>query len=67
MLGTEVSVRLWHDDADKGRALVEEVFLEVQRIDQLMSTYKEDSRISEINREAATRPVVAGAPWIFQS
>jgi thiamine biosynthesis lipoprotein len=60
MLGTEVSVRLWHDDAESGQALVEDVFREVQRIDQLMSTYKEDSRISEINREAATRPVVAG-------
>lgn len=60
MMGTEVSVRLWHDDADKGRSLVEAIFAEANRIDQLMSTYKEDSRISEINRYAATRPVVAG-------
>ena len=60
LMGTEVSVRLWHDEADKGRALVEQVFLEAERIDRLMSTYKEDSRISEINRAAADRPVVAG-------
>jgi thiamine biosynthesis lipoprotein len=60
MMGTEVSVRLWHEDADKGRALVEQVFREAKRIDQLMSTYIEDSRISEINRDAADRPVVAG-------
>lgn len=60
MLGTEISVRLWHDDADQGGVLLEAVFAEVQRIDQLMSTYKDDSQISEINRRAASVPVVAG-------
>ena len=60
MLGTEVSVRLWHDDPDKGRALVEQFFTEVDRIDQLMSTYIEESEISKINREAAQHPVQAG-------
>ncbi|MGI9219506.1 MAG: FAD:protein FMN transferase [Woeseiaceae bacterium] len=60
MLGTEVSVRLWHEDPDRGRALVEQVFRETKRIDQLMSTYIEDSEISAINRDAATQPVVAG-------
>ena len=60
MMGTEISVRLWHEDPGKGRALVEQVFKEAQRIDLLMSTYIDDSRISEINREAANHPVVAG-------
>jgi FAD:protein FMN transferase len=60
MMGTEVSVRLWHDDVAKGEEIVEQVFAEAERIDQLMSTYKEDSRISEINRLAAQEPVVAG-------
>ncbi|MDH5302549.1 MAG: FAD:protein FMN transferase [Gammaproteobacteria bacterium] len=60
LMGTEVSVRLWHEDADTGRRLVEDIFAEANRIDLLMSTYKEDSRISEINRHAASAPVVAG-------
>ncbi len=60
MMGTEVSVRLWHDDPGKGRALVDQVFKEAHRIDQLMSTYIEDSRISDINRDAADHPVVTG-------
>lgn len=60
LMGTEVSVRVWHDDADTGRELVEEVFTEAERINQLMSTYIESSRISEINRLAAEGPVVAG-------
>ncbi|MDH3431516.1 MAG: FAD:protein FMN transferase [Gammaproteobacteria bacterium] len=60
MMGTEVSVTLWHDDAAVGAQLVEEVFREAERINQLMSTYVEDSRISTINRLAASEPVVAG-------
>jgi len=60
MMGTEVSVLLWHDDAAVGEQLVELVFDETARIDELMSTYKEDSRISQINRLAAGEPVVAG-------
>jgi thiamine biosynthesis lipoprotein len=60
MMGTEVSVRLWHEDATTGQSLVEAIFAEAHRIDMLMSTYKEDSRISDINRRAATGPVIAG-------
>ncbi len=60
MMGTEVSVHLWHEDAGRARALVDAVFAEASRIDELMSTYKETSLISEVNREAAERPVYAG-------
>jgi len=60
LMGTEVSVLLWYDDAAVAADLVEQVFAEAERIDALMSTYKEDSRISEINRLAADQPVVAG-------
>ena len=59
-MGTEVSVHLWHDDETGGRAALEAVFAETARIEALMSTYIEASRISEINRDAASRPVVAG-------
>ena len=60
MMGTEISVRLWHEDSIKGQDLVEQVFAEAKRIDLLMSTYIDDSRISDINRDAANEPVVAG-------
>jgi thiamine biosynthesis lipoprotein len=60
LMGTEVSVYLWHDDDLAGAAAVDAVFAEVERINQLMSTYVEDSRISIINRDAASRPVDAG-------
>jgi thiamine biosynthesis lipoprotein len=60
MMGTEVSVHLWHENAEEGMSIVEEVFTEVTRIEGLMSTYIEDSEISEINRSAADGPVAAG-------
>ena len=60
MMGTEVSVYLWSDDPEAGRQALEEVFEEAARIDRLMSTYKDESEISKINREAAAGPVEAG-------
>lgn len=58
MMGTEVSVYLWSDDPEAGQLALEEVFDEAARIDRLMSTYKDESEISKINREAADAPVV---------
>lgn len=60
MMGTEVSVYLWHDDQETGAELIEDVFSEASRIDELMSTYKEASRISIVNRDAAIEAVYAG-------
>jgi thiamine biosynthesis lipoprotein len=60
MMGTEVSVYLWSNDPETGLAALEAVFQEADRIDHLMSTYKDDSEISKINRTAAESPVVVG-------
>ncbi|MFO7285966.1 MAG: FAD:protein FMN transferase [Gammaproteobacteria bacterium] len=57
LMGTRVSVELWHDDAAAGRALVEAVLDEYRRIDREMSTYKPESPISRVNAEAASQPV----------
>jgi len=59
-MGTEVSVYVWHDDLETAQEAVAAVFVEVARIDNLMSTYIEDSEISRINREAASGPVAVG-------
>ena len=61
MMGTEISVHLWSDDPEVGQAALEDVFAEAARIDRLMSTYRDDSKISEINRRAAKSAVAAGA------
>ena len=59
MMGTEVSVHVWHENAEDGLAVIEDAFAEVARIEGLMSTYIEGSEISEINRAAAEGPVAA--------
>jgi thiamine biosynthesis lipoprotein len=59
-MGTEISVYLWHEDPQGGQDAVDAVFAEVARLDQLMSTYIEESEISRINREAAEHPVETG-------
>ncbi len=56
-MGTEVSVYVWHDDPATAAQGVAAVFAEVARIDHLMSTYIEDSEMSDINRNAAAMPV----------
>ena len=60
MMGTEISVHVWQENAEDGLAVIEDAFAEVERIEGLMSTYIEDSEISEINRGAAEAPVAAG-------
>jgi thiamine biosynthesis lipoprotein len=59
-MGTEISVQLWHEERAAGEGAVEAVFDEMVRINGLMSTYIDQSRISLINREAANRAVPAG-------
>jgi thiamine biosynthesis lipoprotein len=60
MMGTEVSVHVWHENADEASAFIDDAFAEVARIEGLMSTYIEGSEISGINSGAAETPVAAG-------
>ena len=57
LMGTRVSAELWHQDAQLAAECGERIFREMRRIDYLMSTYRDDSEISRINREAARSPV----------
>lgn len=56
-MGTRVEVQLWHEDAAVAEALLAEAMGEFDRIEAEMSTYRESSEISLVNREAATRAV----------
>jgi FAD:protein FMN transferase len=57
IMGTSCSVELWSEDRAKGEAAISSVFDDMRRIDRLMSTWKEDTEISRVNREAARHPV----------
>ena len=61
MMGTLVTVDLWTEDAALGERLTAEVMAEFERIDRLMSTYKTDSELSAINRQASLGPISVGA------
>ncbi|MFK7977186.1 MAG: FAD:protein FMN transferase [Halioglobus sp.] len=57
LMGTEVSVELWHENARDAAALIESVFAEVQRLDLMMNPWNEASELARINREAGRRSV----------
>ena len=57
IMGTAITVELWHEDESQGRALTHQVLDEMHRIDRLMSTYKPDSELSAVNAGAADHPV----------
>jgi thiamine biosynthesis lipoprotein len=56
-MGTSYAVVAYGHDRMKLESAVEAAFDEVQRIDNLLSNYKPASEWSEINRDAAERPV----------
>lgn len=57
-MGTEFTVAVYGRDADFLAEAVEQVFREIDRLDQQMSNYKAESELSEINREAASQDVL---------
>ncbi|HEU4626596.1 MAG TPA: FAD:protein FMN transferase [Steroidobacteraceae bacterium] len=63
-MGTNIDVEIWHDDAKAGNAAIDAVMDEMRRIDNLMSHYKPESQISQINRLAYQQPVVVD-PELF--
>lgn len=58
IMGTNIDVELWHEDAAKGNAAIDAVMDEMRRIDLLMSHYKPESQLSQINQRAFREPVV---------
>lgn len=58
IMGTEVSVDLWHDDLKHAEKCADQVFTEMRRIDVLMSPYKPESELSTINNQASEQAVI---------
>ncbi|MCP4765971.1 MAG: FAD:protein FMN transferase [Gammaproteobacteria bacterium] len=57
IMGTRVSVDLWHGDNDVAATCSARVFSEMDRIDALMSTYRDSSEVSYINLNASIEAV----------
>ena len=52
IMGTEISVNLWHEEAAIAEEAIAKVFAEMRRIDATLSPYKEKSLLSQINQSA---------------
>ncbi len=64
IMGTRVEVQLWAEDESTARRAIDAVMAEMRRTDELMSTYKPDSQLSQVNAHAYERPVKVDADII---
>ncbi|MEW8373676.1 MAG: FAD:protein FMN transferase [Candidatus Thiodiazotropha sp.] len=58
IMGTRISVQLWHRKKDQGEAAVEAVMDEFRRLDRKLSPYIDSSELSQVNRLASLEPLV---------
>jgi thiamine biosynthesis lipoprotein len=58
IMGTRIYVEIWDTDSAHGEASIDAVMAEMRHIDDLMSHYKPESQLSQINQHAADAPVV---------
>ena len=57
IMGTRIYVQVWSEDAAKGNAAIDAVMQDMRRVDDLMSHYKPESQLSQINERANREPV----------
>ena len=64
IMGTRIYVEAWHDNPVKGEQAIDAVMEDMRRIDALMSHYKPESQLSQINMRGAVE-AVAVDPELF--
>jgi thiamine biosynthesis lipoprotein len=64
IMGTRVAVELWSEDPALAARAMDAVIAEMRRTDELMSTYKPGSQLSQVNAHGHERPVVVDADII---
>ena len=63
-MGTRVAVQLWATDPELAGRAIDAVMADMRRTDELMSTYKPESQLSQVNAHAYERPVQVDADII---
>jgi len=61
IMGTAIRVELWHEERAYGEEAMGAVMEEMHRIDRAMSPFKEESELSQLNRDAAQHSVPVSA------
>jgi thiamine biosynthesis lipoprotein len=64
LMGTEVTVELWHADKAVSKRVAGDVFKEIARLESLMSPYLPDSELTRINQDAFS-VAVTPSPEVF--
>lgn len=64
IMGTRIAVQLWSEDPALAQRAIDAVIAEMHRTDELMSTYKPGSQLSQVNEHAYERPVQVDADLI---
>jgi thiamine biosynthesis lipoprotein len=59
-MGTVISVFFWTDDEVAAAKAADAVFVEMKRIDGVMTTWTPDSEVSRVNAAAGVKPVAVG-------
>lgn len=59
-MGTEFGIHVAHHDEEAARQAIAAAYDEIDRIEALISEWREDSEISELNRRAGAGPVPVG-------
>ncbi len=59
-MGTRFEIQVVAQDEAAGRAAIQAAYDEIDRLEALLSEWRETSEISAVNREAGHRPVVVG-------
>ncbi|MEM7564062.1 MAG: FAD:protein FMN transferase [Pseudomonadota bacterium] len=57
MMGTRISVELWHPDLEQSTQCSLQIESEMQRLDARLSSYRDSSELSYINKNAAVKTV----------
>jgi len=57
IMGTRIAVELWSEEGKAGELAIDAVLDEMHRVDELMSHYKPESQLSNVNRRAANEAV----------
>jgi thiamine biosynthesis lipoprotein len=57
IMGTRVAVQLWSEDGELAVRAIDAVMDDMRRTDELMSTYKPESQLSQVNAHAYERAV----------
>src|SRR5207237_823523 len=64
-MGTVVEIKVWARDDARAREAIGRAFDEIDRIERLMTTWRDDSDISRVNAAAGIAPVVV-SPETFE-